>query len=156
MYIPPTHLSPFSLLSLSLSLSLSFSLYILSSLSPWGGSVTCVNVCVCVCALWTKTHNRERVTHTHVLDIRIFPWKNDIPFWTPGIIQFSWQADRLFTSRSTKCEHAGAYVYDAKIFGNARERAIIGIIECTVTLVRPFFFSLVFFLFLLYLIKDVT
>jgi hypothetical protein len=61
------------------------------------------------------------------------------------------------TSRSPKCKHAVAYVYDAKICGKERERAIIhGIIEFTVTLVRPFALVRFSFFFFFIFIKDVT
>ncbi len=63
----------------------SFSLYTLSLVCRHqGGSVTCV------CVVWGQTHNRERESHTHTrtgYTNDIFPWKNDIPCWTPGIIE---------------------------------------------------------------------
>ncbi len=50
-----------------------------------------------------------------------------------------------------------AYVYDTKIFGKECERVIIhGIIECTVTLVRPLALVRFSFFFFCILIKDVT
>jgi hypothetical protein len=122
MYVFPLHIYlPFLSLSLSLSLSLYIYIYILSLYILWfvalRGEVWRVYV-------WCEgRHIIERESHTHTrtgCTNDILPWKNDIPCWTPCIIEYSIPKTLIALFRSPMCEHAGAHVYDAKNFGKRK------------------------------------
>jgi hypothetical protein len=93
------------------------------------------------CSLFRNKETKDYVTSPGAWACDILPLFSFILLW--------------FTSRSPKCEHAGAYVYDAKIFGKERAHAIIhnwvyrDLSEAFALVRFSFFFFCIF-------IKDVT
>jgi len=154
IYSPYTSIS-FLFLSLSLP-SLSLSLYIYTDV----GDVSRVCVCVCVCVVWGQTHRLDREKHTHTRTGYILKYSQNISkiiseewysLWTPGIIESS-IPNKLIASLllvHPSASNRGPMSMMPRFSENERERAIIGIIECTVNLVGEAFvlvrFSFFFF-----------
>jgi hypothetical protein len=108
------------------------------------------HVCVCVCVVWGQTHRLDREKHTHTRTGYILKYSQNISkiiseewysLWTPGIIESS-IPNKLIACLllvHPSASNRGPMSMMPRFSENERERAIIGIIECTVNLVRYLF-----------------